>query len=191
MIVGMSGEDADRYRQMHDVAAHELNRLIEELGEDQLRVLCMMIDSIAISQEPIRTAAYLSGRITQAQQHRFGICAACDKNHDKELLGDDHQPIPPSANAPEPPPNVAVRRSLPVVEEMPFTPIGSKLPLALHESKLMAEYGLDDLRDAETDQLIGFICKNCEKKYVSIADRMLEPPGVKGCDGCQHKAKWG
>lgn len=36
-----------------------------------------------------------------------------------------------------------------------------------------------------------FICEGCGKFYVSLEDRMLRDPGVKGCDGCQEKAKWG
>lgn len=34
-------------------------------------------------------------------------------------------------------------------------------------------------------------CKNCGQAYPSIQDRMLNPPGPEGCEGCIHKAKWG
>jgi hypothetical protein len=34
-------------------------------------------------------------------------------------------------------------------------------------------------------------CNNCLMTYVSLADRMLRPPGVDGCGGCQQKGAWG
>lgn len=34
-------------------------------------------------------------------------------------------------------------------------------------------------------------CKGCGLVSPNIEDRMLRPPGVKGCEGCQNKAKWG
>lgn len=34
-------------------------------------------------------------------------------------------------------------------------------------------------------------CAGCGTPSVSMEDRMLRPPGVKGCSTCQEKAKWG
>jgi len=36
-----------------------------------------------------------------------------------------------------------------------------------------------------------FACANCGQFYISLEDRMLREPGVKGCKGCQEKAKFG
>jgi len=55
--------------------------------------------------------------------------------------------------------------------------------------KNMKLYNLDDLRDEETEALIGFICKGCGMQYVSIQDRMLRAADT--CGGCIQKAKWG
>lgn len=34
-------------------------------------------------------------------------------------------------------------------------------------------------------------CDNCGLQYVSLADRMLRPPGIDGCGGCQNKSAHG
>lgn len=34
-------------------------------------------------------------------------------------------------------------------------------------------------------------CTGCGSDYPNLADRMLRPPGVDGCGGCQQKAMWG
>lgn len=177
----MPEEDADRHRQAHDVAAHEVNRLLEELTEDQLRALSFMIDGIAVAQEPRHIASYMAGKITMTQQHRFNICAACGHNHEKELLGDDHQSIEPPAEEDD-------HESVP---DGQFTELGSVLPLAPFEGQLMEQYGLDDLRDESTGELLGFICLNCNQRYATIQDRMVNPPGVEHCSGCVQKTKWG
>jgi predicted esterase YcpF (UPF0227 family) len=55
----------------------------------------------------------------------------------------------------------------------------------------MELYNLDDAYDEETREFVGFVCKGCGLRYPSIEDRMRKPPGVEGCGGCIHKAKFG
>jgi hypothetical protein len=88
----------------------------------------------------------------------------------------------------EVPPFVEVRDR---VDEVFFMNIGSVSPLSTREVELMKEYNLDDLREENTNKLVGFICKRCGMHYPSIKDRMIEPPGEANCAGCVHKTQWG
>jgi len=184
-FVFMSPEDADRHRQQHAVSAHELNRLLHELPIDQLKTLEMLIDWLAMAEEPGRIASHMSGRITAVLEARFNICAACGKNHDKDLenLASD-KPV-------EVPPHVQARRAVDAQSEVTFLEKGSTEPLSAQELQLMQMFGIDDLREEDSGALLGFICLNSEMHYQSIQDRMLQPPGVEGCSGCQQKARWG
>jgi hypothetical protein len=64
-----------------------------------------------------------------------------------------------------------------------------KVPFDNDTLALMELYHLDDLRDEETNALLGFICTGiegmkepCGMRYPTIADRMLHPPET--CSGC-------
>lgn len=188
-MVFMSPEDADRHHQAHEVAAHDIGRLFDELSEDQLRAVTYILDGISSSSDPTKISGYLSGRATQAMQHRFKICAACNRNHEEELLNPP-PPEPVPDDKPETPPHVEARRKLEANEVM-FTPIGSQAAIIGDELALMHQYQLDDARDAATGKLLYFVCTGCEMQYQSIQDRMLKEPGVEGCSGCVQKAKWG
>lgn len=182
-------EEVERAHAAHMAGAHAINRLMDELDEDQFSALMLLFDSIAMAREPIRVAAYLSGRITQRAQERFGICAACNKNHDKEA----EELLAPAApvekvEPDEKPPFVQAREKS---DEVFFTQIGSTEMLTPRELELMNEYGLDDLREEGTGKLVGFMCLNCKMKYVSIQDRMVSEPGEANCTGCVHKTQWG
>lgn len=72
-----------------------------------------------------------------------------------------------------------------------WTPLGSTAHLNNAERKIADNHNLDDLRQKETFELIGFVCKGCGKTYTSIQDRTLRQPGPGGCDGCLHKMRWG
>lgn len=49
----------------------------------------------------------------------------------------------------------------------------------------MIEYGLQRAEDGK------LYCTGCGMEYQSLDDRMLKPPGVSGCSGCQQKSAWG
>jgi len=179
-------EAVDRAHAAHVAGAHAVNRLLEELTEDQFGALSLIFDSISLADNPVRTASYMSGRITQRAQDRFGICAACNKNHDKEA--EDLLAEPVADDKTDKPPFVQAREAS---TEVNFTAIGSRDTLTKVEDDLMTEYGLDDLRDEDSRKLVGFICVNCGMKYPSIQDRMVRPPGAENCAGCVHKTQWG
>lgn len=75
--------------------------------------------------------------------------------------------------------------------EVPDLKIGETGMLSPQQIEQMAAYGLDDLRDEDTNALVGFICLNCKTHVQTIEDRMREVPGVAGCSGCIQKEKWG
>jgi hypothetical protein len=179
-------EEVDRAHAAHMAGAHAVNRLLEELTEDQFGALNLIFDSISLASNPVRIASYMSGRITQRAQERFSICAACNKNHDKEAEALLTAPV--VDDKPEVPPFVAAKRK---ADEVFFMNIGSVSPLSTRELELMQEYDLDDLREEDTNKLVGFICNRCGMKYVSIQDRMVNPPGEANCTGCVHKTQWG
>lgn len=68
--------------------------------------------------------------------------------------------------------------------------------LSPEDQENMKKYHLDDLRDEDTGELLGFICTGidgvrspCGVRYVSIEDRMLRDP--EHCSGCFIKAAHG
>lgn len=182
-MIFLSPEDADKHRQEHEVASHEINRLLSELSIEQLRALDFLLIGIANAGEPGRIASYMAGRSTQMLETRFNICAACNKDHAAELL--KSEPV-----ADDIPPHIEARRRM-EANEIVFTAQGSKEPMTPDEVVLMMEYNLDDARDGETNALLWFVCTNCGMQYQSIQDRMLKPSGIEGCSGCIQKTKWG
>jgi hypothetical protein len=178
-------EEVDRAHAAHTAGSHAVNRMLDELSEEHFSAVMLVLDSIAVSNNPIRVASYMSGRMTQLAQIRFGVCAACNKNHDKEA---EELLAKPTDDKPEKPPFVEARER---TDEVTFTQIGSTEILTPREIELMHEYGLDDLREEGTGKLIGFMCLNCKMNYPAIQDRMLREPGVANCAGCVHKTQWG
>lgn len=53
----------------------------------------------------------------------------------------------------------------------------------------LVEYGCDINPEDQDGRSI--VCLGCGTVYQSLEDRMLRPPGVKGCSPCQQKAKFG
>lgn len=74
-------------------------------------------------------------------------------------------------------------------------------PLPQHMEEMALQYGVEDAWEEQpgsTDKpfggdlkFVGWQCNNCGKIYPSLQDRMMQPPGIEGCDGCIHKSKWG
>lgn len=162
-----------------EVMGHEIAQMLNELSQDHLVALNFMLNMIADSPKPVKGAGYFLGRVAANLEHRFGLCPGCGSKHDdaSEIMNND--------------PNASPDETPEVNEDTIWTEIGSKKSMTFGEMELMAEYGLDDVRDMETKALLGFICVECNMRYVSIQDRMLKPVGVAGCSGCQEKAAWG
>lgn len=71
----------------------------------------------------------------------------------------------------------------------PFLKVGETGRLNLPQVKMMEAYHLDDLREHQTNKLLGFVCLGCEHRYQTIEDRMLKQPD--DCHGCHNKSAWG
>lgn len=176
---------AERHRAMSEVAGHELTALLMSMTSEQLGTIAALLDTITVSPEPGAVAAFYVGRVATIRELKFGMCPHCGSKHDdpSELLKD--QPI-------QAPPHIEARRNLDnQASDSIWVQIGSTDMLQAHELSLMNKFNLDDLREEGTGKLLGFICLGCQTRYVSIEDRIKQPPGPEGCSGCAQKAKWG
>lgn len=151
---------------------HAVYKLINDLDKDQIQTLDMILLQIAQDSE---YAHLLSGYIDGVLEAKFQICPACGEplsSHDPESL------LPPIEN------ELETKMKTFISDEM---------------RAQMNEYGLDDAWDIETEQFLYFVCTATEKcpdagcgmHYSSIEDRMLRPPGVNGCGGCQLRSGHG
>jgi hypothetical protein len=185
---------ADRNAMKVEDFRRGLSRLFDELDQDNLTTLAQlfhMLSGVPNEHMP-QMVSYYEGMLTAKLQDRFNLCPNCGGNHDEvpdDMLhgGDDTSEDEVSSgepvgeeNLPRQPHPDSVAPPVEVVHE-------------LHPDDLakMEEYNLEDVRDEDTLKLLYFRCKGCGLNYQSIEDRMLKEPGVKGCDGCQQKAKWG
>ena len=174
-LFGFDPEAAQRAEMEGTSFRHDLNRIFEEMGEDELRTFITFFHGM--SNMPVgvlrRNLSYTEGVLTMYLE-KFGVCPACGTDHSKvpdEMQTDVH------ANDDEPnddEPNEDEK------EELKETP------------ELLEEYNLQRLASIdEGPSGSQLVCKGCGMTYGSLADRMLREPGVEGCGGCKHKAKWG
>lgn len=160
-------------------AKHKVYGFIDTLSEEQLQGLSMLVHAFATETEEAGYAKFVDGYLAAVAKAKYNICPGCGEDHDKQLDEMRQQ---------EEGQTFTGDRPLSVNED-------STAPLApyiLTEDDLanMEEYNLDDLRDEDPPHhLLGFICKGCGMRYVSIADRMLRPPDT--CSGCQMKSAHG
>lgn len=161
-VLNILRQQQDLHEMNHDDQSHQFLALIEELSEEQLITLRMLISLVGGHGSTI--AWYFSGLITQRLRQISGVCL-CGKKHDPSDLLDNEQ------KAGEPP-------RMPAEQE------------EYYEAKLK-EYGVEDIGDPLGTGASRVRCLGCGDVFISLEDRMLRPVGVKGCAGCQHKAKFG
>lgn len=153
---------------------HDIMRLIRSLPADDLMTFKSLMRHL---QESTSSAFYLEGVAATTLEMKYDVCGGCGKNHDKDLLGDDPAPRDPEGGT----------------EQLELFTMDGKVsrvdvPLpapAERQSQMMAEYNLEETIDGI------ILCKGCGTASSSLEDRMLRPPGVRGCPGCQDKAKFG
>lgn len=161
---------------------HRVAALFDGFTEEQLVTHKHMMHHLVMltNAHGDTLAAYYEGIATGLLHVKYGVCLGCDQNHEKlmeEAGFGGQQPVDIEESE--------------VAADPEMCTTGGDWPVSELQQKQMDEYNLDDLRDEETNRLIGFTCKNCGMRYLSISDRMLREPGVEGCGGCQQKAKWG
>lgn len=164
-IVSEMERHVDLHRMTAETMKHDVYNFIDNLPREDFAIFQLIIHTLADEEEDGSYAKFLSGYLLATRKARFGICPGCGQDHDKqveEVLGNHDSTVPTE-------------------------------PYILSEEDFadMEKYNLDDLRDEDTHDLLGFICKNCGMRYVSIADRKLRPPGVDGCNGCQLRSAHG
>lgn len=171
----MFGEIPEEFREMLDrqhlenrVTQQEVDRFLEEVPIEQLLTVRTIIRTVSQSAVAL---GFFDG-VIYTRLRREGRCTSCggpDHDHaefERMLLESRDEEEPESSEA--------------LIDGTHFT---------ADQHRLMAEYNLDDLRDEDTHELLGFVCLNCGMRYPSIEDRMLKPPDE--CSGCFRKAGHG
>jgi hypothetical protein len=178
---------------------HLVASMIESLDEDQLTGLDMLL--IAVLDETLLNG-YYRGQIMQLLKTKFGHCQCGTKHGQPEtFIAADQTPLPSqmAPRIPEPeiektvgdPSNLDLEELAKLSEEVITTPDQELVQVdSPRYNQLCDEYGLltiliDDNTGARTFQCV------CGMIYQTLQDRMLKPVGVKGCSGCQQKAKFG
>lgn len=155
----------DLHEMSHDDLAHERQRFLDELNEDQLHALGLMMRGIQGSA----TSLFTQGYITALLHVKYDHCG-CGTKHDMSQV--DEASTPPT---------------------MPSEQEAVPLPDEQHEYReaKMKEYGLEEMPVPGNPSLTYIRCANCKQPYPSLDDRMRREPGPGGCGGCQQKTKWG
>lgn len=173
---------ADRNAMKVEDFRRGLSRLFDETDQDKLVTLAQLFHMLSAmpNEHMPQMVSYYDGMITAKLQDRFDLCPNCGNHHDEvpdDMKAEDKEPVVEENLPRQPHPDSLVTE---VVHE-------------LHPEDLakMEEYNLEDVRDEDTLKLLRFQCKGCGMAYPTIEDRALTEPGVKGCSGCQQKAKWG
>lgn len=156
----------DMIRKQHDM--HEMSHT------DQSHQISALIDELnseqlitlrmllAITGGREGLSSYFQGMITQQLQSKFGLCLCGEKHDPSDLLNEEQ----------------------PAESTVPPTETNGMDDQEEYRLAKMKEYNLE-----YSDN--GLQCAGCKVPVHSLEDRMLRPPGVKGCEGCQHQAKWG
>lgn len=172
---------ADAHMMQHEVEGHMVSQLLEDLDTEQLQALRLMLKYTEGD-----SAAYFQGRITQKLEDKHHVCSGCGHKHDDP--GDFVGPEEPTGEPVTMPSEASQRRRDPEwVQQADLNKTWE-----IDTTELLEEYNLKvmhSIAGAETPPYL--MCKGCETPYQSLADRMRQPPGVKGCSACQQKQKWG
>lgn len=187
---------AERHSMMAEDYRHRIMDLFNTLDEEQLVSLKWMLHNITM-ESPSQLSAMYEGQITVIMEKKFGLCAGCGINHEKEakaLAAQSDPAVPTKATNPV---DAEAREQLATPTE-PSKYVNQFGDLTEDDLRNMEIYHLDDVRDEENGYaLLGFICTGiiggprggCGMRYGSIADRMLRPP--EECTGCFTKAAHG
>jgi hypothetical protein len=179
----------DRQKMQAEDYSHAATSLFDALSEEQLMSLSSIMHNIALSGKGKGRAvpAYYEGILCGILHIKYGVCFGCGKNHDREMQSamtdsldkfNAGKTLEDTSEYEEPP--------LPYLGDLR---IGETGQLSLAQMHNMEVYNLDDVREEGSNVLLGYICKGCGLRYVTIEDRMLKEPG--DCSGCIQKNKWG
>lgn len=160
-------EQVDQQQAQIDAAAHRGVSFFESLNEEQLLTMRGLVNAMAANPE--MTLPYYMGVISTHLQHRFGVCPACSKKHDDELIK-------------------LVQTGK---DEMSHGQADTDDEEMLQQAKA---WGVEfiGMADGRPLSVTPVKCvKNCGATNPTLADRMLKPAGPSGCPGCIHISKNG
>lgn len=185
-------EHMDKVEMAADEYNHALERIWRSLSNDDLLTMGRFFHEMCHSESGIIHLAMTSGRLLQLRAERSNTCVLDGKDHDAEL---SDMAGKPKENTPQP-------------EDLSPTSDTSDDPLtdwvdnglgtdprtqkAVDTAEQMKTYRMEWVNvepDSKESPLLR--CKDCHQHYPSLKDRMLREPGIEGCAGCIHKAKWG
>jgi hypothetical protein len=180
-------------RMVRESLKQEIDSFFLDLSPDNLATFKLILSTIA-DDTTGRLASYYEGIASQTLVLKHNRCGGCGgpahesaedllKSHDDDKEEPDHfsEPHPSGTESFFDKPDGADVLH-PEQEHIGHTG-------ALHPDtiKKMEQLNLDDLREEETNRILGFVCKGCGLKYASIHDRSLRDT----CHGCEHKSAWG
>lgn len=177
----------------------DIERLFVELTPEHLHTLRIILGGLKNDRDG-QLAAYYEGITSQTMVLKHGLCGGCGQKHDtpedfalahgtQEEQKDSEQEVAapplvmPSSDGTQSLFSVYVDKSKDLKGQT------GMIPIEILER--MEKYDLDDLRDEDTNAILGFKCNNCGITYQSIEDRELKRPGPGGCSGCVEKTKFG
>lgn len=211
MFQFFGGPSQEQLRMQQEADRIAIENFLDGLSAEDMALLRNIFGSMRCDERGW-IAAYYEGVLGTMLKMKFGVCAHCGVDHDAEDLAahasadsdaaessdssdasdetilaeqsDNGTPSlfeEPDAFSSAPLPDVYVDTNRELIGQKGLLPVGI--------IEKMSEYNLDDLRDQDTGQILGFICLNCGMKYGSLDDRMLKAPD--DCSGCHQKAAWG
>jgi hypothetical protein len=146
--------------------AHDLAGFFRGLSREDMEHIKVIIYMAAESKS---YANQTIGMLSAFAEQKFGICIACNKNHEEQLL--------------------------PETSKIPGETV--KFSKSMTEAEIRSVMKVFDLRfpnEGEVSTIEGevpVICRNCNTLYQSLEDRMRRVPGIDGCQGCQIKSAHG
>lgn len=156
---------AEQQEMAQDVALHEVERFFDSLDKEQLTALRIVVRGTHTEGY----VEYVAGLIGGILRYKYNVCG-CGRDHDAELLAGSS-----SSETPE------------QIEER----ISKLEPSPEEEAQYLRDLEVYTLVQNFEGGRLNYKCTGCGMEYQSLEDRKLRDPGVKGCEGCQHKAKWG
>lgn len=180
-----------------------LHEFFDSLSDENLALMGSYTVDLALAQA--HEGTYWQGIIEEKLRVR-GVCHHCGRDHAADLLGDDHEPTEDKAVA-ESNLNGTVTFHGPDGQTFTETIVDGKVDVPLWTQPTFEEVteeqvdAENNIRENATTWGVYFVdpanlqgqvkCGECDTTFISLEDRMLKPPGVKGCGTCQQKAKWG
>jgi len=165
---------------------HSIEEVWQSLTAEQQYTIAGWFNYLANSSaDQVRcNLSYTAGSLYRLSAQGSSKCIVCDKNHDEEIEG----LLPPATDqvAPEHEHHTHVKTQSSEQDAAAAAAYEeSQRIIAEHEANV-EKWGL--VQDFEKG---GFKCASCGMPYPSLEDRMLKPPGIDGCHGCQQKSATG